>query len=411
MKLHQYLPLQCSALGAAMLLSGCSAVTKSGAAVEPPVSFEPVPAEVVGAILNATAGQSVNVAGIAPSTYPRLQYTTEAQTGIQYIISDDPEYIRVPEAVAIRERVEPGSVRLYVYNVNGVREPEKMPRRINSTIRNLGAETLTVNFLRYATHPPTTNYFGVAKKNLRAFQESRPGPTLTVPAGATMALDPALEEQIALFDELVHGWYEFTIDQPAEISVVQTDPETSSAAAAERITEILAPKSLSGAGRGLFKTANLNVTVKRDQVVDTARGPVQLVIADGEQDPWVVGHDSYTNAPSTLKGNYGVLYEVELERASSDGRALALLTWNFRAGSQWCGGMANVIRVSDGKFPGGLVDVPSDQLVTREFPEMVLLQVFPPLPKGEKETVRITYSPPGASCLPTPLIFLPIDWE
>jgi hypothetical protein len=364
----------------------------------------------VSAPLNAAAqGAVVELPGYPLTGLRAMPWRKEPLPSPQYIISDDPEYIRVPEAVAIRESVQPGLIRLYTYNVNGIKEPAPIDRKINAVIKNLGEGEMTVTFERYAVQPPSGNYFGIAKANLRAFLSNTAGPTYTVPAGQSVPLDPFFEDKIVKKDDLVHGFYEFTIDQPALISVVQTAPEESTAAASERLTEVLPPKSKSGAGRGLFPVSNLRITQIDGDVIDSAEGVQELIIADGKMDAWVTGTDAYTGGEATLKGNYGVIYDIELRRTSSDGRALALVTWNARAGSQWCGGMANTIGVSEGKFPGGLVDTPSDRLTTTGPPEVVLLQVFPPLPPGESGSIRLTYSPPGASCLPTPLIFIPID--
>ena len=41
--------------------------------------------------------------------------------------------------------------------------------------------------------------------------------------------------------------------------------------------------------------------------------------------------------------------------------------------------------------------------------DAVLLQKFPPLPKGKTGVIEIEYSPPGASCIPTPMVLVPIE--
>jgi hypothetical protein len=53
--------------------------------------------------------------------------------------------------------------------------------------------------------------------------------------------------------------------------------------------------------------------------------------------------------------------------------------------------------------------LPSDRLITKKAPEAILIQVFSPAANGEEQTIHLTYSPPGASCLPTPLVFIPVD--
>jgi hypothetical protein len=73
--------------------------------------------------------------------------------------------------------------------------------------------------------------------------------------------------------------------------------------------------------------------------------------------------------------------------------------------------MANSMVVSKGKFKGGIIQLPSDQLRTKGAHEAVLIQIFPPGKEGEIQTINLIYSPPGASCLPTPLVFIPIDMK
>ena len=90
------------------------------------------------ALITAGQGTGVNLEGFLTDKLPRIDYRKIVLPGPQYIISDDPEYIRVPEAIALRERVQPGAVRLYVYNVNAVQEPAKIDRKITAVIKNLG---------------------------------------------------------------------------------------------------------------------------------------------------------------------------------------------------------------------------------------------------------------------------------
>lgn len=343
---------------------------------------------------------------------PFIPYTKEVVDGPQYLISDDPEYIRVPEGIALQEVVKPGSVRLYVYNVNGVKEPE-MDRKISVVIENLGEEPLTVDWIRYSSPEPSDFYHMVAKEGLVGYftypeQKKKEKPVVLQP-GEAAPLDWRMEERVVTYNELAHTLHEFTIDQPARISVVQTAPETSSMEAVKRIGKVLeSPKR--NAGRGLFQISNYEVRNEPGYVLDSANGLAQLRIADGKRDPWVKGVDGSTGKELELRGNYGIMYDIELERKSSDGRGMALVTWNAAAGAQWCGGMINVLEVSEGVFPGGMVPIPSDKDVNRAAPEVVLVQLFPPLPDGKTEKISITYSAPGATCLPTPLLFVPVEW-
>lgn len=364
------------------------------------------------ALLSVEQGQVAQVPDLDIKDLSLIPYERKILPSPQFLLSDEPEYIRVEEGVALRERVEPGEVRLYVYNVNGVEEPRKMPRKISAVIENLGDAPLTLQFIRYSFQPPSENYYLIGKQGLADFLSSQPDlAPVVIPPGTGVPIDSAMDQSVALYNELVHGFYEFSINQPALISVVQTAPETPSVDASRSIEKVLPTRIEAGAGRGLFPVCNYEITPAESYLLDPVAGPAQLIVADGETDPWITGTDS-TGAPAENRGNYGVLYNIRIPWRSTDGRGLALVTWNERYNpDQWCGAMAAAVEVSSGKFDGGVVLLPSDRLITRAFPEVVLIQVFPPPPPGVTETIQITYSPPGASCLPTPLLFIPVQLD
>lgn len=283
-----------------------------------------------------------------------------------------------------------------------------MPRKITALIKNTGTAKMSIRMLRYSSQKPSTNYYLMGKQGLADFFASVPDTKIrSVKPGEAIAIDEKLEKNIVQYDELVHGFYEFVIDQPAEITILQTAPETKGTEALKRITKVES-SSHTNAGRGLFGVSNYKVIA--DTVLDTKNGAMALVVADGEKDPWVVGIDGSRGVLAELSGNYGVLYEMEIKWKSTDGRGLALVTWNSRSGnSQWCGGMATSMIVGKGKFKEGIVQLPSDKLITAAAPEAVLAQVFLPDANQQEQTIRLTFSPPGASCLPVPLIFVPVS--
>nr|WP_121271564.1 copper amine oxidase [Pedobacter schmidteae] len=337
-----------------------------------------------------------------------IKYKKVVLPGPQFIISDDPEYIRIPEGIALKEAVQPGSVRLYVYNVNGVKEPVKIDRKITAVIKNTGKQKMHIRMLKYSSQKPSGNYFQIGKQGLADYFASNGDQKIrTVEPGEAIAIDEQLERNVVKYDELTHGFYDFVIDQPGEISVIQTDMNTPGPVALKRIKSVI-PTGHKNAGRGLFGVSNYKITAT--DVLDTKNGAAEIVVADGEKDPWVLGVEGVSGKESTLAGNYGVMYDMELKWKSTDGKGLALVTWNSRSGdNQWCNGMAATMVVSKGKFNEGIIQLPNDRLATKGAPEAILIQVFPPAKNGEEQVIKFTYSPPGASCLPTPLVFIPVD--
>jgi len=361
------------------------------------------------ALLQGKQGGIVELPNYITQNFPLIDYQKVVLPGPQYLISDDPEYIRIAEAIAMQEQIQPGTVRLYIYNVNGVKEPQKMDRKITAVIKNTGDAPMHLRMLKYSSQDPSINYYKIGKEGLADYFASEGNSEiLTVEPGQIIPIDQKLEENIVTYDQLVHGFYEFVTDQPGEVSIIQTAPSTPGPQALAQIEEVLPPKSHSGAGRGIFGVSNYEV--KNKEVIDTKNGPTQLILADGEMDPWVLGKESSTGQQATLAGNYGIMYEIELKWKSTDGKGLALVIWNSRsADNTWCGGMAATMIVSKGKFPEGIQLLPKEELITKKAPEVILVQIFEPTGDGKVQTLNLTYSPPGASCLPIPLIFIPVD--
>ena len=371
---------------------------------------QPTPEPVSKKLTSAKPGDIVQLPGFLTEKFPKISYLQTIQPGPQFIISDDPEYIRIPEAIALQEEVSAGAVRLYVYNVNGVSVPQKMPRKISAVIKNTGKENMRIRMLKYSSQKPSTNYFQIGKQGLQDFFSSNVvNQVRVVKPGEVIAIDEKLEKQVVHYDELVHGFYEFVIDQPAQISIVQTSPEKSGPKALATI-DTLIPFSHVNAGRGVFPVCNYKISSK--DTIDTKNGISQLIVADGEDDPWITGTIGADQQPAKNAGNYGVLYHTNLKWKSTNGKGLALITWNARADNgQWCGGMGLTMELFDARLKKTVRQYPTHQLITKGAPEAILIEIFQPDPTKEIQEINFTYSPPGASCLPTPLILVPVDLQ
>lgn len=359
-------------------------------------------------LVGAKQGDVVILDNFLTVDFPKIAYDKTVMPGPQFMISDDPEYIRIPEAIVMQERADAGAVRLYVYNVNGVKEPQKIPRKISAVIKNLGEENMHFRMLRYSSQKPSMNYFQIGKQGLYDYFSSRETNNVrTIKPGEVMAIDERLEKQVVLYDELVHGFYEFVIDQPALISVLQTSPDKEGPKAFQEIDTII-PFSHVNAGRGIFPVSNYKI--KGRDTIDTNNGVSQLILADGNDDAWITGTIGEKKEFARNVGNYGVLYHTNIKWKSTGGKGLALITWNCRSeDSQWCGGMGLTMEMFDEDMKRSVVQYPSSQLVTKAAPEAILIGIYKPDPSKDIQEINFTYSPPGASCLPTPLILVPID--
>lgn len=355
-------------------------------------------------IRSARQGAVVSLPGVLEAKMQGLNYSKTSVGKMQLLLSDDPEYIADTVAIVLKEQVKAGDVRLYLYNVNGVVAPSKMDRKIIAVLKNTSSQDMHFQMKRSASLPPSENYYHIGKMGLAGYFLSKPDVEQVVKPGEITLIDPSLDKKVAVYNELVHGIYEFHIDQPGEVIVLQAAPESDYKEVASRVSYIV-PPAHANAGRGLFSPADYQVKVT--DTLDTKNGARVLTIADGKIDPWIVGKESNFNNRVELAGNYGVMYDIIIPWKSTDGRGLALLTWNPLSGiDRWCDGMANSVVVSGGKFKGGVAILPSDSLAVKKSPDAILVQVFPS--KKGVQYIHLKYSPPGASCLPTPLVFLPV---
>ncbi len=335
---------------------------------------------------------------------PVIPYQQVVLPGPQFIISDNPEYIREPEAIALQENVNAGRVRLYLYNVNGVRTPSKMPRKITAVIKNIGDQPMRFRMLKYSSQPPGQYYRTIGKTGLADYFLSTDNfPGKTIAPGEVLPIDKKSTDIVVRYNELVHGIYEFVIDQPAQISVIQTAPGKPASKALKDIDHILPLSNHSGAGRGLYGISNYQINTM--QVYSTEDGPKQLLLADNKVDKWIIGNDAPSGTQVENMGNYGVMYYINMRWKSPDGKALALVTWN-----PGCPPMSASLKVSKGRFKEGFVQIPKKRpKENKDYEDKVMLiQLFIPDKSQKVQHINITYSPPGASCLPTPLLFIPV---
>lgn len=348
------------------------------------------------AIWSAKRGGSIEIADLH-FNLPQIPLSMTAG-GPPMVFSDDPEYIRVPQAGAMREAVRPGVFRLYTYHVNGVRGTVS---RITNVIENLGNQPMCVRLLRRAFPKPGNEYNQVGCDGLEAFLTSTPEEKgRVVPVGGAIALDPEMENTPIAYDDLAHGFYEIHVNQPAKITALQTSLDKSGIEANKEITQLLPIPKEGNAGRGYYPFSDYYCTTPDYYALDTANGPVQLVVADGITYKWLTGWSSDLEQPTVLAGNYGVMYDITLKLKHSDGRSWALLMWNHRAHDQWCGGLAMVIKVN-----GELMRIPGDCVKIGAAPHACVIGVFEP----SDEPIHLVYSPPGASCLPNAFVFVPIE--
>ncbi|QQE12393.1 hypothetical protein JD969_02650 [Planctomycetota bacterium] len=359
----------------------------------------------------------VDELGLDKKTYPSISMTRTNDPDAprtQFLLSDMPEYFRTGDGIALQERVQPGIIRLYTYHVP---TPEDSVKKISAVIENRGSDVLSFKFRRYAFPEPGGYYQVVAANAMRDFLNfNNPYPEVRyLNPGQRMVLDPNMDKVVTRKDMLVHGWYEFEIDQPAEVTVFQTDVKDDSLTIVDHLAKH--PRKLkgwhhSGSGRGTFLNSNfVSMPSDPEYVYDTAEGIKEVIVADGKYDRWITGYDQIQRVVGENRGHYGTLYKIRVKWKSTDGRGLALVFCNKHLNSKWCGNVGLAAGVSEGDFPSGTVMAPTEEgrLTFKRYPEAVIVQRLTPDPEKEVQEFEVLFTPPGASCLPVPLVLIPYD--
>jgi hypothetical protein len=307
------------------------------------------------------------------------------------------------------ENLAPGNYRLYVYHVPGSTDLRKT---VSVVVQNSGKKKLRVRFARSAFPNPGVDYAAMGVAGLMEFFTSRAVPlSLSITPGAWEVLDPRLDKTSASDPQLVHALYEFRINQPARIAVLQRDTNQASTNVVELLPSLprqLPGETPSGAGRGIFRAADIAAANAAHSVFDTTGGVQRLVLADGRRNPWVKGSDGLAdNMEVTNKGNYGVIYHIRLACKSSDGRPMALLLGAPGGRDSGETRPMAALKVSDGIWKGGWQGISPARPASSERETLALVQKFAPPAAGATKYIEILYSPPGGSSLPTPIFFAP----
>jgi hypothetical protein len=359
------------------------------------------------ALRSGKAGEVVHLREFARSRsqLPLLPIRVSDLPGPQFLISDHPEYFR-SNGISLQEQVKPGAVRLYIYHVP---EPANPPKVITAVIENLGTNRMSVRSVRRAFPHPGRDYPRIVKQALAAYFDSAPEPaTRRVEASRAIVLDAEMDKTWAGKGELVHGFYEFDIDQPARITVFQKDQGQESLTFYKALPKLAATGKGNGAGRGLFGTCERAVTNAGGSIYDTASGPMRVVLADGRKDAWVRGTDGITGEEARDAGNYGLMYHIHLAWQSSDNRGLGVVMTRTGSSSSGCGKVGAAVEVAGEGRPPQTILLPANAISFGEPGEAVLIQKFVAPPERKEGVIEFTYSPPGAACIPTPFLLVPI---
>ncbi len=332
-------------------------------------------------------GELISLGALDPASLPspRLTLSAAPDAGV-LVFSDDPETF--PAAgLLYRDTVGPGPVRLFVYHVNG-----GGPSRKVSVVLENGdpSNAVAVAVTAQALAGPSTNYLYTGKVAAERWLAASPGATLFVPPSQAALLDPALDGLALATGQLVNGIYDLVLGGPLTVEVVALPAGTATLSAYARLSLLAGD----GHQRGTFWPDALVAAGDPSCPIDTAAGAFALPLPVSYP---VRGTDATTGQTETLGGQYGVLTELTLPVAASDGRRLALLL--DPRGGQY-GGAA---LVPSGLTAGGVTALPSN--ATSALSQGIALGRYDPA--SEASVGPLVWTLPGGSSAPVDLLLLP----
>lgn len=267
------------------------------------VEGTPVDTPLTYALKYAQPGDTFNDAQIL--TYPSATPTYLQKSSYPLLFSDSPE-VPTQSGILYQDSVA-GRARLLGYHMNGLGRPA----RLIVMARNTDTRPVEVRTERLGETAPTRVESLLGQVTLMEYFASERGALLSLAPGEAAAVyaSPTLNpgSGVNVMQDLnASGRVELTflmleLSLPATQQVVQQLPY------------------LPGDGRhvrGTFPDAVRSLRVNLGSL------PTRIVIGDDQVDPAVTGTDALTRQPVRLLGNYGVLYDLEVNGAA--GTAVAL---------------------------------------------------------------------------------------
>ena len=237
--------------------------------------------------------------------YPAVAAQSVYRESFPLLFSDSPE-APTQSGVLYQDTVS-GRARLLAYHLNALGRPA----RLYIMARNVEGRPVEVRTERLGETAPTRIEGQLGQVTLLEYFASSGTRTLTLDAGQTAAVyaSPTLGSGSG-----VNVLQDLTTTGRVELTFVMLEDSLPPTQQVIQQSPYLSPDGRHQ--RGTFPNAVRSLQVNLNTL------PARIVIGDGMVDPAIVGVDRLTGQPQRLAGNYGVLYDLQVNGAA--GTAVAL---------------------------------------------------------------------------------------
>ncbi|WP_438447123.1 stalk domain-containing protein [Gorillibacterium sp. sgz5001074] len=293
------------------------------------------------------------------------------------ILSDSPETIK-DKGILYQDRIN-GKARLYADHVNGMEGKVRFVIMARNTSPDKTVTIKTTNkgevypsiYANLIGHEASVDFL------LKDPVQDKPI-TLAPNQGLAYVQMPDLYPA-----QGINVFYDVETDGEVEFSFLALDSSVSTPTPA--LLGTLKHLPFAGNVRGTFPVSDM--TWKSD--MSKVKSPVRITIGDGKEDAFIKGYDTERKSEASNDGNYGMIYNIELQNPPK---------------------MAVLLLARGGPFKGpfklnGEFTMVPDSGVLEAFTRVQVLKRT----TGQEGKLNIEFTPPAGSAFPIDLILYPLD--
>lgn len=305
--------------------------------------------------------------------FPVLEKTETKDTSRKLIVSNSPETFE-QYGIVYDEKVS-GKFRLYATHINGMKKMAKLYIMATNTTN----QPVTIHKTHKAEVLPSTYPQILGEQGLVEWflQDHSADEQLVVQPGESVVY----YQSNPLFPmQGVHLIQDIEVDGEAQFTffVNNSDLDTKDFALLPRLDR-------QGHVRGTYDASDIQWNVDASRLNGQ---PSRIVVGGTGSNNWVEGRDGMTGAFEQNMGNYGVFYDITIQRPGKAAIALVPRGGAFKGTLLYNGQIISLPK-------SGVIDTRTAYLIDRT--------------KGDEEQIKITLSPPSGSSLPFDILIYPLD--
>ena len=323
---------------------------------------------------NPLPGEIVNLTGINPLKFPVVQPTAKSFDNTVLLISNSPETV-TENGILYKDTIS-GSVRLMYHHKNG----SDTRKKVYILAGNPGDKPAQITVTKKGFGGPSQDDLAIGKNGLARFLESDCYEQYDLAPGRVLVLEGAGSAREIPPGHSVFSMMDLVASADITFTFVIVDAGTDVLTTYDDLPVLKRDMHQRGTFFGANRTYYLDLP---------GDGPARFSLADNQSDYHLGGIDAITGEQVINKGNYGLMYKLELKA----GNRMGLLT-NPRGG---------IFMGAALKPDGTVYGIPENgHRYVKDSSQAVLNTVFNPGEEGE-----FIFMPPVSSTMPVMFLFMP----